>query len=111
MVRKMDTNDSMNIWIQSLGLLFHACEPLTYDCDRTDEEQAALIRDIEKHAYYCQEVKDDIERGLMPETWDEWNNQYDDSVVEEADVTLEPIDRRGFGDVLTRIYDGGIRKG
>ena len=98
-------NDSISVWLQSLGLLFQACEPLTYDCDRTDEEQAALISDIEKHTYYCSDVKAAIERCLKPETWDEWNNE-DESVVEERNIALEPIDRREFGDVLTKIYDG-----
>jgi hypothetical protein len=30
---KMDTNnmESVAIWLQSLGLLFRACEPLTFD--------------------------------------------------------------------------------
>jgi hypothetical protein len=102
---KMDMNDSISIWIQSLGLLFQACEPLAYDCIRTEEEQTSLIRDIKKHTYYCHDVRNDIEKCVRPKAWDEWNRD-DDSVVEERGVAIEPIDRREFGDFLTKIYDG-----
>jgi len=107
MERKTDMNNSMPAWIQALGLLYQACEPLTYDCINTKKEIDALIKDIEKHAYFCHDVKNDIENGLTPETWDEWNGELDDgdkSAVEEGKDSLQPIDSREFGDVLTKIY-------
>lgn len=108
MVEKMDMNDQMSAWIQALGLLYQACEPLVYDCIRTDEEQSNLIKDIEKHTYYCHDVKNDIEKGLIPAVWGEWNklDEDDKSVVEEGNASLQPINLREFGDIFTKIYHG-----
>ena len=92
------------IWLQSLGLLFNACKPLTYDCDRTDNEQKLLFDDIENHSYYCQSVKDDIDNGRRPKTLDEWNRK--NCTVEEAVVKpIANIDIRGFSNDLTKMFE------
>ena len=71
--RKKQTAPSQNeIWLQSLGLLFNACEPLTYDCMRTEEEQKELYKNIEHYTHYCAEVKRDIDSGKIPVTFDAW---------------------------------------
>jgi hypothetical protein len=99
----MDMNnlEPVEIWLQSLGLLYKACEPLTFDCLRTEEEQSLLMKDITDHAYYCSFVKYDVEKGKKPKTWDEWI-----SGVEEFNVMVSNDDRQGFGDLLTKIFDG-----
>ncbi|MCK9567671.1 hypothetical protein M0R72_01820 [Candidatus Pacearchaeota archaeon] len=104
----MDTNnmEPVAIWLQSLGLLFRACEPLTFDCRRSEKEQKALMQDIESHTYYCADVKEDMENERRPKTWDEWNDMRKTYVVEESSVGLEPIDTRDFGNVLTKIFNG-----
>lgn len=98
---QMDMNnlDPVSIWLQSLGLLFQSCEPLTFDCLRTEEERSNLINDISSHAYYCSCVKRDIEKGKKPPTWDEWNSK-----VEEGGVVTNKIDRREFSDLLTKMF-------
>lgn len=117
MALKMDMNNrksvdswlsSMDIWLQSLGLLFKSCAPLTYDCILTEAEQAALIKDISNHTYYCQSVQASIESETRPMTWDEWSLNL---VVEESSVSGLTIDIREFGDTLTNIFNGlGARK-
>jgi hypothetical protein len=104
-------------WVQALALLYQACEPLTYDCLHTKEEQEALIKNITDHAYYCSNVKRDIEKGNEPQTWDEWFDYVKNwSVPEDFEVEskhtstippIDPIDLQGFGDQLTKIYSGG----
>jgi hypothetical protein len=108
MVIKMDTN---NEWLQALGLLFLACEPLVYDCLRTEEEQRELISNITTHTYYCYDVKRAIELGTKPKTWDEWNQRQKDFwnknlmfEVEEGKTHLDSIDTRSFGDTLTNLF-------
>jgi hypothetical protein len=39
-------------WLQSLVLLFQACEPLTHDSLLTKEEFAERQRNIERHTFY-----------------------------------------------------------
>jgi hypothetical protein len=99
----MDMNNlaPVEIWLQSLGLLYKACEPLTFDCLRTEEEQSLLMKDITDHTYYCACVKRDVERGKKSESWDEWNSD-----VETVNVMVSKDDRQGFGDLLTKIFDG-----
>ena len=101
MEKKMDMNDSTSIWIQSLGVLFMACEQLTYDCYLSENEYKTLIKEIEHKTYYCADVKEDIENGRTPKTWDEWNK----SDVEEVSVGIDPVNSREFGDILTKIYN------
>lgn len=105
MFTKMDTNNlgAVAIWLQSLGLLYKACEPLTYDLDLSSEDHKNLISDIERHAYYCSYVKDDMDKGILPKTWDDWASKKPE--VEERNVRLDPIDSRSFGDVLTKIFE------
>jgi hypothetical protein len=113
MVIKMDTNnmEPVAIWLQSLGLLFRACEPLTHDCLRTEDERKVLIKEIELNTYYCADVKEDMENGRRPKTWDEWNDMRKTYVVEEGSARLEPIDTRDFGNTLTKIFSGmGIHR-
>jgi hypothetical protein len=112
---KMDISnmEPVSIWIQSLGLLFQACEPLTYDCIRSKTEYAALVRNIERHAYYCADVKDAIDNGRLPKTWDEWNNRGNVPVEGVGKMVneigeLEPIDTRGFSNTLTDIFNVGL---
>jgi hypothetical protein len=103
MVIKMDIH---NEWLQSLGLLFLACEPLVYDCLRTEEEQRELVSNIKAHTYYCYDVKKAIELGTKPKTWDEWNQRQKDLMfeVEEGKTHLDSIDTRSFGDTLTNLF-------
>lgn len=108
MAKETDTND---IWVQSLGLLFIACEPLTYDCRRSEEESKDLYENISHHAYYCSCVKRDLERGIVPKTWDQWiddQNKFkklmdSDNKIVEKSVNLD-IDVRSFGNILTRLF-------
>jgi len=115
MVTKMDMNNrksvdlwlaSTDIWLQSLGLLFRACDPLTYNCRRTREERASIIEDISNHTYYCQSVRDAIETDARPMTWDEWNELHQKDVVEGKPAYLDYIDHQEFGNVLTTIFNG-----
>jgi hypothetical protein len=112
MAKEMDKND---IWIQSLGLLFVACEPLTYDCLRSKEENKILQDNISTHVYYCSSVKRDIGNGKVPKTWDQWidsHNKFNelvnsDNKAVEASVVkpINNIDVRSFSDLLTRIFE------
>lgn len=93
------------IWIQSLALLFQACEPLTYDCLRSEEEHQELINNIEKHSCYCSDVKYNIERGKVPPTWDEWNNSHSVENLEVENLEkIEPINIQEFSDILTSLF-------
>lgn len=109
-LRKMDISDpnslkSSVIWIQSLGLLFASCEPLTYDCLRTEDEYQALIDDISRHAYYCAHVKECLDHGNMPLTWDEWNNGYTSGVENGKLKPIEVVDVRSFCDIFTDMFN------
>ena len=62
-------------WLQALGLLYTACEPLTYDCRFTPEEINLQRKNIIEHTYYCLYVRSEIEKGSDPLGWDEWNRR------------------------------------
>jgi hypothetical protein len=106
MVRKMGT-DNLNdilVWQHSLVLLYQACEPLIFDCLRSEEEYAELIRNIIEHTYYCHCVKRDIDHGVHPDTYDEWCAE--NKAVEGNEASLETPNSREFGDLLTKMYNG-----
>jgi len=59
-----DTSQKTNEkWVQSLAMLYQACEPLTYDCIRTEEETNEIFRNIGKHVYECSRELDAIKNG------------------------------------------------
>jgi hypothetical protein len=67
--------NNVDKWLQSLGLLFQACEPLTYDCIRDKKESDELYRNIERHVFYCLHVKLAIKDGVEPISWDSWSEK------------------------------------
>ena len=80
--KKMDMkSQNDDKWLKSLGLLFQACEPLTYDCLLTNEEVKEQQYDIEHHTFYCLHVKLAIEDGVEALSFDEWSAKEKDFLV------------------------------
>ena len=95
-IPEMETETkSEDKWLQSLVLLFQACEPLTHDSRLTKEEFAERQRNIERHTFYCLHVKLAIEDGVEPLSWDDWSDKEKRFEVEgHAFKTIIERDRK-----------------
>lgn len=104
-------------WLQALGLLFIACEPLTHDCIRSKEEAEDLLSGIERHTFYCLHVKLAIEDGVEPVTWERWSGLEKKFTVtaevvdnEYQEKSLDPLEMQEFSDDLTNMFiPSGVR--
>jgi len=67
-----------NRFVQELGMLLLACEPLVSYCLLTEEEHNDLIKSITAQVIRCQSIRDKVEQ--------------------------ENIDRQNFGDQLTEMF-------
>lgn len=116
---KTDTSRVTSEWMDSLTLLFRACEPLTDPCDYTQQQREAEVDNIERHTFYCLHVKLALQDGVRPLSWDEWSEKEKSFKVEaravkgKADQKEDDycnkgnwVNRQEFGDELTAMFGG-----
>lgn len=95
-LKKKPTREALDErWVQSLAMLYQACEPLTYDCDWSDEDLWKQQDEIREAAFRCYFVKEALENEIR--------NQ---EVEAETPPTIEPINVREFSDELTEMFRG-----
>jgi len=85
----MDTKIADERWLQALGLLYQACEPLTHDCILYADDIKTQRENIAHQTFYCMHVKGAIEDGITPLSYDEWDNRAQAFEV-NASVSVAP---------------------
>ena len=63
--------------LQALTLLYHKCEPLSWDFINTAEEAKKINDDIAYMTIYCTHVFGAIEDGIEPLSFDDWDSKAD----------------------------------
>lgn len=91
-------------FVQALGLLYLACEPLTYDCILTGEEIKARQDLIEHHTFYCKHVELAIQDGVEPLSFGEWSKKAKAFQVNATAYKIDLIDIKDFSDRFTEMF-------
>jgi hypothetical protein len=95
-LKKKPTKEALDErWVQSLALLYQACEPLTYDCKWREEDLKKQRDEIREATFQCYFIKEAIEKEIKAS-----------EVEEETPTTIEPINVREFSDELTEMFRG-----